>query len=123
MEIKFSVFTDKVACYEKLCTIRLWSLRQPPAPGDFLHLLNVSSPPSLLACGYCTAATPVIVTSDQRFCLDGKWQDVEAVRALALKDGFESLDLFWAFFLRELSTIDVDASSGWLIQWKRPDVG
>jgi hypothetical protein len=123
MEIKFSVFTDKVARYEKLSTIRLWTYRRPPEPGDFLRFLTVAPDPKMIACGYCTAVTPIIVTTSQMFYLDGRLLSHDEVKALALLDGFDSFATFWAFFHQELMEKGQDASSGWLIEWKRPAAG
>jgi hypothetical protein len=119
MELKFSVFTEKVRRYEKLTTLRLWSVRKPPALGDEIDLVacHESEP---MARGLVVLVVPIILTREQLY-IHGRLAPPDILEATAIADGFDSLDTFWMFFHLELERLHIDASSGWLIRWKPSD--
>jgi hypothetical protein len=115
MEIKFSRFTERIQRHEKLMTIRLWSHRPPPIPGDELTLTSLDSAP--LALGLCTLVMPIIMTRETLY-LHGRIIPPDALRAMAIADGFESLNDFWVFFHQELDKMERDVAAGWIIKWE-----
>jgi hypothetical protein len=116
MEIKFSIFVGKVQRYEKLTTIRFWTHRLPPNPGAELSLVS-SHDSAPIAKGLCTLVMPIIMTRDNLY-IYGRRIPPEALMALAMADGFESLNGFWTFFHLELDNMQRDVAAGWIIKWE-----
>jgi hypothetical protein len=116
MDLKFSIFVGKVKRYEKRTTIRLWAKRSPPVLDEELNLFAVSDPEPI-ARGRCVMVTPIILTRDHLYVC-GRMYSPEALKSVAIADGFGSVEDFWVFFHLELDRLFVDASTGWHIQWE-----
>lgn len=107
---------------KKRCTIRRKGKRKPPVKGDEIKLFTGQRTKfcRLLGKGICTAVTPVIITNinGQPEFFTGvanEWIEAPAdeVEKLALADGFESAEKFFAFFLSDTSEF-----IGHLIEWE-----
>jgi hypothetical protein len=109
MDIRFSVFIEKVRSGEVLHSIRFWDV--PPTVGQSLTLRDVKN--VIIANAVCTKVLPISIDPlSESASLDGAALYASEIEKLAIDDGFDSVDDFWEYFQKKPYL-----NHGWLICW------
>ena len=113
----FSVFIDKVALGEKLCTIRR-QRKRPTVVGDVLFLYKGMRTKECmrLRVVVCRKVSPIRIVYNRvlRVRLSGRWLKQDEICELARRDGFERLQDFVGFFCKVRLAFE-----GELIEWSK----
>lgn len=109
MDIRFSVFIEKVRSGEVLHSIRFWDV--PPIVGQNLTLRDIKN--VIIVNAVCTKVLPISIDPlSESASLDGAALLASEIEKLAIDDGFDSVDDFWQYFQKKPYL-----NHGWLICW------
>jgi hypothetical protein len=109
MDIRFSVFIEKVRSGEVLHSIRFWEI--PPIVGESLTLRDAKN--NIIANAVCTKVLPISIEPlSESVSLDGAVMLASEIEELAINDGFDHVDDFWVYFEKKPYL-----KNGWLICW------